>query len=107
MLCKLNFVFNRIPGSRGDSDGEGTSCSQLPHMQPDFGTGTYGPFCDDDMKSGSFSATCEPMPMPSAPPPPSPTFQDDENGSLCLPLGLDTLLSTNSETLEDVKGNFL
>lgn len=62
-----------------------------------------GPYNVDYMKCGSDS--CQPAQsssMPSAPPHPSPTtFPEDENG-LCLPLGLDTLLSSN-DPLEDVK----
>lgn len=100
----LKYTFSRLLESQKDADGEVASCSQLQYIQPDFGSGSYGSFGVDDMKCSTFSASCQPMTTPSAPPPPSPTFQDDENGSLCLPLGLDTLLSSNSDTLEDVKG---
>ncbi|XP_026286437.1 uncharacterized protein LOC113212074 isoform X1 [Frankliniella occidentalis] len=66
-------------------------------------SGTFGPFNVDYMKCGSsLDRVIQQASMPSAPPPPSPTFPEDENGSLCLPLGLDTLLS-NGDPLEDVK----
>lgn len=68
---------------------------------------SFGSFSVDYMKCVSSPGSCETMQstsMPSAPPPPSPTFPEDENGSLCLSIGLDTLLTPNGDTLEDVKG---
>lgn len=78
----------------------------MPAMQDVFRIPHYNvdPF-SVDVKCSSSGSTCQPVlstSMPSAPPPPSPTFEDDGNGDLCLPLGLDTLLS-NGDPLEDVK----
>lgn len=69
-----------------------------------------GPFGSSNvaLQCGSSPSACRailPASMPSAPPPPAPTFGDGGNGDLCLPLGLDTLLS-NGDPLEDVKGYF-
>ncbi|XP_034230105.1 uncharacterized protein LOC117638965 [Thrips palmi] len=87
-----------------DGNGQYYYSDMNARIQDVFRPSTFGPYNVDIKCSSSTSASQPTLPttMPSAPPPPSPTFGDDGNGDLCLPLGLDTLLS-NGDPLEDVK----